>query len=341
MATASHGAKPSPERIFATLTAYQQTEALKAAIDLDIFTHIAEGANEAASLAKAIGGSQRGIRILCDYMVIQGFLSKDDGKYSLPQDSAIFLSKKSPAYMGAMANFLASPMHRESFGVLAASAKKGGCAVVDKGDNSKPNDEFWVKFAQSMAGLAVPSAEFIAAIIGSAEGKPVKVLDIAAGHGMFGITIAKRNPNAQIVALDWPAVLEVAKENANKAGVVDRLTAKPGSAFETEYGEGYDYVLLTNILHHFSPADCEKMLRRVHKALKPGGKTITLEFVPNEDRVTPPLAAAFSIVMLANTNEGEAHTFADHERMARNAGFRKSTLQQVPDMPQQLVISEK
>ena len=192
-----------------------------------------------------------------------------------------------------------------------------------------------------MAGLAVPSAEFIASLTGAAEGKSVKVLDIAAGHGMFGITIARRNPAAQVVALDWPAVLAVAMENAKKFGVADRVTPKAGSAFETEYGDGYDFVLLTNILHHFDPPGCETMLRRVHKALKPGGKTIMLEFVPNEDRVSPPLAAMFSLIMLANTDAGDAYTFAELERMAKNAGFAKSTLQQVPDMPQQLVISEK
>jgi 2-polyprenyl-3-methyl-5-hydroxy-6-metoxy-1,4-benzoquinol methylase len=340
MATASHGAKPTPEGIFATLTAYQQTEALKAAIELDVFTKIAEGSNEPASLAKATGAAERGVRILCDYMSIFGFLTKENGRYGLPQDSAIFLNRKSPAYMGSMANFLASPMHREGFATVAAAARKGGCAR-DTGDNSKPHDEFWVEFARSMAGLAVPSAEYIAGVIGAAEAKPVKVLDIAAGHGMFGITIAKRNPSAQIVALDWPAVLAVAQENAKKAGVADRYTTRPGSAFEADFGEGYDYVLLTNILHHFSPADCEKMLRRVHKALKPGGKAVTLEFVPNDDRVTPPLAAAFSLIMMVNTDEGDAYTFAEHDKMARNAGFAKSTLQQVPDMPQQLVISEK
>lgn len=340
MATATHGAKPSPERIFGTLTAYQHTEALKAAIELDVFTKIGEGATEPAAIAKAAGASERGVRILCDYMVILGFLSKENGHYSLPQDSAIFLNRRSPAYMGTLANFLASPINRENFAGLADSVRKGGCAA-DRGDNRKPQDEFWVKFAHSMAALAVPSAEFIAGITGASEAKSLKVLDIAAGHGMFGITLAQRNPNAQIVALDWPAVLEVAKENAKKAGVTDRYTVLPGSAFETEYGEGYDYVLLTNILHHFDSAGCETLLGRVHKALKPGGKAITLEFVPNDDRVTPPLAAAFSLVMLANTNAGDAYTFAEHEKMARNAGFAKSTLRQVPDMPQQLVISEK
>ncbi len=108
---------------------------------------------------------------------------------------------------------------------------------------------------------------------------PLKVLDIAAGHGMFGITIAQRNPEAEIVALDWAAVLEVANENAVKAGVDARYSTIAGSAFNVDYGDGYDLVLITNFLHHFDPPTNETFLRRVHAALKPGGKAITLEFV--------------------------------------------------------------
>lgn len=340
MATPSHGTKPSPELIFSTLTAFQQTEALKAAIELDLFTKIGEGANEVSSLAKAMGASERGTRILADYMTVFGFLTKADKRYALTQDSAVFLDRRSPAYMGSMANFLAAPMHRESFGALAQAVQQGGSAT-GKGDNTKPRDEFWVEFAKSMAPLAVPAAEFIAGLTGAAEGKPTKVLDIAAGHGMFGITVARRNPNAQVVALDWPAVLEVAQQNAKKFGVADRISVRPGSAFETEMGEGYDYVLLTNILHHFDPPGCEKLMRRVQVALKPGGKAITLEFVPNEDCISPPIPAAFSLVMLANTDAGQTYTFSEYEKMFRNAGFAKTTLHAVPDMPNQVLVSEK
>ena len=131
MATASHGAKTSPERIFATLTAFQQTEALKAAIQLDIFTKIGEGANDVSSLAKAIGASERGVRILCDYMTIFGFLTKENNRYGLTQDSAVFLDRRSPAYMGSMSNFLAADMHRKSFGALAEAVRKGGSAAPD------------------------------------------------------------------------------------------------------------------------------------------------------------------------------------------------------------------
>jgi len=100
-------------------------------------------------------------------------------------------------------------------------------------------------------------------------------------------------------------------------------------------------VLLTNIFHHFDAPTCEKLIRRVHAALKPGGKAITLEFVPNEDRVSPPMAAAFSMVMLASTDSGDAYTFAQYEKMFGNAGFAKTALHPIPNLPQQVVVSEK
>src|SRR5437879_7615576 len=136
-----------------------------------------------------------------------------------------------------------------------------------------------------MAPLTVPSAEFISGLVRAEEGKPAKVLDIAAGHGMYGITIAKKNPKAEIVALDWPNVLEVAKENARKFGLGDRYTVREGSALETDMGSGYDYVLLTNIFHHFDMPTCEKLMKREHKEQNPGTKDVTLTLVTTEDCV--------------------------------------------------------
>jgi len=340
MAAPTPSNRPNPEHIFSTLTAYQQSAALKAGIELDVFTAIADGANTSAALALKTNTAERGVRILCDYLTIHGFLTKEAERYALTMESAVFLNRHSPACLASMAEFLGNPWHKKNFEMLAEAVRKGGTASSD-GDNTKPKEELWINFARSMAPLTAPSAEFIAGLIGAAGGKPCKVLDIAAGHGMYGITVAKRNPNAQIVALDWRGVLEVAQENARKLGVADRYTAKPGSAFETEFGNGYDFVLLTNIFHHFDVPTCGKLMRRVHAAVKPGGKAITLEFVPNEDRISPPVAAAFSLVMLAGTDAGDAYTFSQYEKMFGNAGFVKTTLHPVPDMPQQVLVSEK
>jgi SAM-dependent methyltransferase len=339
MATPTAG-RPTPERIFNIFTAFQNTAALKAGIELDVFSAIGQGANTPALLGKKCNAAERGVRILCDYLTIMGLLTKEQDRYALTQESAVFLDRKSPACLASMTGFLAGPWHQKNFDLLAEAVRKGGTAG-DEGDNTKPKNEVWVAFAKSMAPLTIPAAMFIAQLVGANEGKPCKVLDIAAGHGMYGITIAKQNPQAQIVALDWPAVLEVAKGNAQAAGVGSRYKTRTGSAFDADLGEGYDNVLLTNIFHHFDKPTCEKLMRRVHAALKPGGKAVTLDFVPNDDRVTPPTAAAFSLVMLASTDVGDTYTFAEYEKMFRNAGFAKSALHPVPDTPQQVIVSEK
>lgn len=339
MATPTVG-RPTPERIFNLFNAFQNTAALRAGIELDIFTAIGAGANTAALIAAKTGASERGVRILCDYLTIMGLLTKEQGRYALTQDAAVFLDRKSPACLVSMAGFLSGPWHQRNFDLLAEAVRKGG-AAGGEGDNTKPKDEVWVAFARSMAPLTIPPAMFIAQLVGANEGKPCKVLDIAAGHGMYGITVAKQNPQAQVVAVDWPAVLEVAKENTQAAGVASRYKTRTGSAFDADLGEGYDYVLLTNIFHHFDQPTCEKLMRRVNAALKPGGKAITLDFVPNDDRVSPPTAAGFSLVMLASTDAGDAYTFAEYEKMFRNAGFAKSALHPIPDVPQQVIVSEK
>ena len=340
MATPSTMNRPTPERIFGLMNAFQQTAALKSGIELDVFTAIGAGANTPALLASEVSASERGLRILCDYLTIMGLITKENGRYALTEESALFLDRRSPASLTAVTGFLASPWHKRNVEALTDAVRKGGTTGI-LGDNSKPQDEVWVAFAKSMAPLTIPAANFIAELIGAAEGRPCNVLDIAAGHGNYGITIARKNPNAQIVAVDWPSVLAVARENAQTAGVSGRYTTRSGSAFETDLGNGYDFVLLTNIFHHFDMSTCETLMRRVYAALNPGGKAVTLEFVPNEDRVTPPGAAAFSLNMLVGTDAGDAYTLSEYENMFTNAGFAKTTLHPVAGMPQQVLISRK
>jgi hypothetical protein len=331
---------PSPALFFETANAFQRTEALKAAVELDLFTHVAAGRVTAADLATACGASARGVRVLADYLTTLGFLTKQGDRYALSPDAAVFLDRKSPAYLGGVFEFLLTPLLRESFSSLTAAVRKGGTAVSDEGTVSHDNP-VWVAFARAMGPMMRMPAELLAGLVGGDRDRPLRVLDVAAGHGLFGLAVAHHFPKAHITALDWANVLDVAAENARAAGVSDRFTRLNGSAFEVDWGGPYDVVLLTNFLHHFDPPTCERLAARAFAALAPGGRCLTLEFIPDADRVNPPATAGFALTMLATTAAGDAYTFVEYERMFAAAGFVRSEFHPLPPITQQAVVSYK
>src|SRR5687767_7430092 len=171
-------AQPSPMLFFETINAYQRTEALKAAVELDLFAALAEGCETAHQLAERCKATERGMRILCDYLTVIGFLTKREHRYYNTQDSAIFLNRHSPAYVGAAMQFLLSPMLTSGFKEIAAAVRKGGTVIPEDGTVA-PENPVWVKFARSMAPLMVMAAQQIAEMIGGDANQKLKVLDVA------------------------------------------------------------------------------------------------------------------------------------------------------------------
>lgn len=335
MAHPTQSQQPSPGLFFSACFGVYVSAGVKSAIELNVFTAIAEGAVTAAALAEKCRTTERGMRILCDFLVVQGFLTKTDGHYGLTQDSAIFLNQHSPAYVGSAVKFLLRPEVYQELDSLTSLIRTG-----QQDDSPISSDHpMWVEFARSMAPFVGSAAGEIAEII--EQPQECRVLDIAAGHGLFGISLAQRNPGTQVTALDWPHVLDVAWENARHRGVADRYGVIPGSALQEDWGSGYDIVLLTNFLHHFDRKTCESILLKAHAALKPGGRVVTLEFVPNPDRVSPPFPALFPLIMLSSTPAGDAYTFAELESMFADAGFSKSEHRPLTRSIESIVISTR
>ena len=332
------GAPLTPAIVFENLQAYQRTFALKAAIELDVFRAVGEGPGDVASIASHSKASERGIRILCDFLVINGLLQKVDGHYRHTPSSAAFLDPSSPSCLASMVGFLALPEMRQTYEHLADIVRNGRTVLPGEG-TVEPENPVWVEFARSMAPMMAPLAGPLGAIVLEGRTGPMRVLDIAAGHGLFGIEIAKQNPQAHVTGLDWAPVLRVALDNAKKAGVQDRYDMLPGSAFDVPYGGPYDAVLLTNFLHHFDVETCVGLLKKVRASLKPGGCVATLEFVPNDDRVSPPMPAAFSMTMLTSTVAGDAYTFRELADMHAKAGFKGVAAHPVPMSPHTVVMA--
>ena len=148
-----------------------------------------------------------------------------------------------------------------------------------------------------------------------------------------------RAPACELVALNFPSVLEVTSEHARAAGIP--LTLLPGSAFTADLGTGYDAILVTNLYHHFSADDNIKLMKRFHAAMRPGAQMMVLEMVPNADRITPPSAASFSMMMLGNTSAGDAYTMGEYNEMLDAAGFGAREVMDVPMSPQQLIVARR
>jgi SAM-dependent methyltransferase len=330
-------APPNPGLVLDMVMAYQRTGALKAAIDLDMFRAFGEQPADVASIAKHCGASERGIRILCDFLVINGVLAKVGAGYKHTPTSALFLDPRSPACMASVAQFMTEPDAVEPCARLAEVVRKGRTTLQGEG-TVEPDNPLWVVFAEKMAPMMGPMARPLSNFVLDGHQGPMRVLDIAAGHGLFGIEIAKQNKQAHVTGLDWAPVLRVALKNAEKAGVEDRYDMLAGSAFEVAYGGPYDAVLLTNFLHHFDKPTCVSLLRKVRSALKPGGRAATLEFVPNEDRVSPPMPAAFSLTMLITTASGDAYTLSELTDMYAEAGFSGMVGHPIPMSPHTIVM---
>lgn len=338
--TSPRSEQPSPQLFFQSINAYQQTAALQSAIELEVFTAIGEGNSTSQDIAARCGTAERGMRILCDYLCIMGFLTKEDRRYSITHDSAVFLDKRSPAYLGGATEFLLSTLLTDGFKNLTEAVRKGGTTLPDAGTVT-PENPIWVKFAKAMAPMMALPAQSLARLVDPEPQKHLKVLDIAAGHGLYGIAFAKNNPQAEIVGLDWPNVLDVATDNARQAGVDDRYSTIKGDAFKVDFGKNYDIVLLTNFLHHFDRPTCEALLQKISDALLPGGLVATVEFVPNEDRISPPESAGFSLMMLSGTPSGDAYTFSELAQMFRASGFDRSEIHPLPPSIQQVLMSHK
>ena len=194
--SSSPAQQPSPILFFQTINAYQRTEALKAAIELDVFTAIGEGNTTADKIAQRCKASERGTRILCDFLTIMGFLNKDENQLQPDPRLRDFSRQRSPAYLGGTIEFMATEKLTGNFKNFADAVRKGG-STDEEGGTVAPDNPIWVKFARGMAPMIAMPAQIMAKLVDPDGNRKQRILDIAAGHGLFGIAFAKNNPTGR------------------------------------------------------------------------------------------------------------------------------------------------
>jgi C-methyltransferase len=332
----------SRSEIFDMLLAYKTTAVLCAGIELGVFDAVAAGAVTAAEVAERQRLDPRGARLLLDALAALRLLDSDGLSYSLSAGTAASLVRGRPGYAGDMAKVMASKWEWNALSDLPAAVRKGGTVASENAET--PGYAYWEDFAAYASAVAGPTASVLADALGSwaAQRDRLHVLDMACGHGLYGYSLAERQPHALVWSLDWPNVLPFARQRAELMGVGDRVSMIAGDMFDVPLGGPYDIVMLTNVLHHFSERRGTELLRRAAGALTDDGKIALVGFtVGGEPPAQDAAAHLFSILMLIWTSEGEVHSIEAYNRMLAGAGFADATIYAVPALPLRVMVADR
>jgi SAM-dependent methyltransferase len=330
-----------PQSILGILESSHRAAALTTAVQLDLFTAIGDSGSSPDDIATHCNASARGVRVLCDYLCVLGLLQKRMGRYWQTEEAVLYLDRRSPHFIAdAAIQASAGGPFAEGFQHLTQAVRSGGTALAS-GGTLAPEHPCWVQFARARAPIGASNGKRLATLLESSSSGAIRVLDIACGHGHHGIAIAKSNPRAEIFAQDWPAVLDVAVGNAREAGVSDRYHTIPGDVFSITFREHYDMVLITNFLPDFGPAECEHLLTKIRHTLTNAGRTVALQWIPDDDRLSPPTAPSLALSLLAQTPRGDVYTYRELMEMFRRAGFTRTELRELGPSLQRVVIAHQ
>jgi hypothetical protein len=332
-AVAPDTAAVTRERLYRMMRVYKETSLLRTGVRLGVFDALAAGPAGADEVAARVGADPRGTRLLLNALAALRLVRADGDRYALADGAAELLVTGSPAYYGGMVDVVASDYEWDALRDLEGAVRRGG-SVADQ-DAETPGYAYWETFARSVGPVTVPTANLLTDLLaGSVPDRPLKVLDLAAGHGIYGFTVAERFPGSTVTCVDWPNVLDITTTHARRRGLADRVSTVPGDMFTADLGGPYDVVLVTNVVHHFSEERSTELLARAAGALAPGGRVGVVGFVAgDEGPELDPEPHLFSILMLVWTSAGEVHTEAAYRRMTAGAGLEIEASRQVPGLP--------
>ena len=332
------GALPPPRRILDIASGYEPALILEAAVRLGFFDLLDERPMPLEEAAERAKTSLRGTRALLNALVGLDLLDRYGELYALTDESAAYLVSKSPDYQGYMCKHVTRHL-------LPRWMKLA--EVVVEGRPPRPVNEatdgadFFSQFVEDIFPMSYDAARALAVELAVAEsGKEVRVLDLAAGSGVWGIALAEASPRVSVTAIDWPAVLPVTRHVAERHGVLRQFRFVEGGLHETHFGTNHDIATLGHILHSEGEARSRQVLKKTFDALAPGGTIAIAEFVANEDRTGPPDALIFAVTMLVNTDEGDTFTFGEMSAWLRDAGFVDPRLFDAPG-PSPLILATK
>jgi ubiquinone/menaquinone biosynthesis C-methylase UbiE len=333
------GKQVTPERLMEISFAYAPPLIISAGVNNKVFDSLEDGAKTPEQVAEETGASARALRILMNALVGLNLLKKDrKGKYSLTDESAAFLVSKKPGthagFFGTIAPQLISRWLR-----LSDIVREGRPAVAVNQETE--GTEFFSQLVENIIPMSHPPAQKLGDHLKLAKAKDeIRVLDLAAGSGIWGIALAQKSPRVRVTAVDWAGMIPTTKRIMQKFGVGDRCNYVEGDILEVNFGSGYDIATLGHILHSEGEDRSRQLLAKTFRALKSGGTIAIAEWLVNDDRTKPLPSLMFAVQMLVNTEKGDTFSFNEIKNWLEKAGFKKVRKLEAPG-PSPLVLATK
>ena len=316
---------PTPDRVMQLAWGFAGPEILNSALDLQLFGHVAKGAQTVEALVSATGASQRGMAMLVDGLAAFGLLlregPREKAKYRNAADADLFLVPGKPSYVGGFiqfhAGFIAKNWHQ-----LTECVKSG--RPVFAADTPEKGVPVWHLLVDALFNVGFPGAQGLAQeILKSNRQRPLQVLDVACGSGVWGIAQCLAEPTTRATFFDLKETLEHTRRFVATHEIGARADYLEGDLRQTEPPAGrFDVAILGHICHSEGAEHTQRLFAKMARALKRGGTLAIAEFLPDDDRLAPPLGLIFALNMLVMTSEGATFTFAEYRRWLESAGFK-------------------
>ncbi len=323
----SSSEKAGAENILDLLMGLWKAGVVKAALELDLFTQIAQGHQTSNEIAVAMHSSERGTTALLDALCGLGLLHKSDHRYGLSPEAGTYLSKTSPSYIHDLHLGIAAPWEWKAFGRLADAVREGKATI---GSYMQGEEESCLeKMVLAIGTVGLSSAARICDLleVGSRERKRFNVLDIACGSGVYGFTMAQREPSCRVTSIDRRRIIRLAQKIAEQMAVTDQITFRPGNIFSLNYpAEEYDLVLISNVLHQYPSEQARKLFEKAYTATRrPDGMIVVHDFVADDGRCRETSTLLMGVDMLLYTDAGDVHTYSEYKAWLEGAGFKDVT----------------
>jgi ubiquinone/menaquinone biosynthesis C-methylase UbiE len=337
--TTSDTAPVTPERIMQFAWGYIPPLVLEAAIRHHIFDLLDGGPKTISEIQKETGASERGLTAIMNVLVGLNFLTKDkQGCFSLTPESTAFLVSTKPAFHGGLIRHCSEQLIPKWLHLnKVVLTGKPDTAVNQEGSGG----DFFQQFVNDIFPMSYPAAQVLSRHLNAnGAGHPVRVLDLAAGSGVWGIAMAQGSEQVRVTAVDWPEVIPVTRKTVTRFGLADRFSFLSGDLLQVDFGHDHTVATLGHILHSEGRQRSRQLLTKTFRALAPGGSIAIAEFLVNAERTGPLNGLFFAVNMLVNTDDGDTYSFEEIAGWLEAAGFTNARTLESPG-PSPLILATK